>query len=63
MADQIKKGDTVQLKSGGPPMTVEEVDGDEIVCVWFDHKNQLERSVFQVATLTKASGSIGIGVV
>jgi uncharacterized protein YodC (DUF2158 family) len=32
----IKKGDVVQLKSGGPPMTVESTGGDSVWCVWFD---------------------------
>lgn len=36
--DQLKTGDVVQLKSGGPRMTYEgksEMLGDAI-CVWFD---------------------------
>jgi uncharacterized protein YodC (DUF2158 family) len=31
----FKVGDTVQLKSGGEMMTIEEVDGDSANCVWF----------------------------
>ncbi|MCV9960360.1 DUF2158 domain-containing protein [Pararhizobium sp. BT-229] len=37
--DQFQAGDVVQLKSGGPEMTVSAVLGLEISCVWFV-KNQ-----------------------
>lgn len=41
MANKFEKGDIVVLKSGGPPMTVEQVPGersfnnDEYRCCWF----------------------------
>lgn len=37
MAAKFKKGDIVQLKSGGPPMTVANPQAyvDEVTCVWF----------------------------
>lgn len=46
MADQWKVGDVVQLKSGGPIMTVISV-GDFLSvsganCAWFDGKKQFE---------------------
>ena len=40
----MKAGDTVQLKSGGPTMTIREViDGETAVCNWFwQGKPQME---------------------
>lgn len=60
---EIAKGDVVQLKSGGPKMTVTEVGnygsgwgaGPEngAKCVWFE-KSKAEEKVFDVAVLVKA---------
>ena len=46
----IKAGDVVILKSGGPSMTVESVAGPAALCSWFNDKNQ-ERKSFQLAAL------------
>lgn len=36
MANQIKEGDVVQLKSGGPKMTISRIkDSDAIFCEYF----------------------------
>jgi uncharacterized protein YodC (DUF2158 family) len=44
MADDFKAGDVVQLKSGGPEMTInyiqDTVDGKQAVCIWFEGKKQ-----------------------
>jgi len=55
----IKVGDEVQLKSGGPVMTVQQMGDytpegpeDGVLCVWFDGSNPMER-VFAQATLNK----------
>ncbi len=52
--NQIKKGDTVMLKSGGPIMTVQSLGDysmsgieDGALCVWFDGNSPMEK-VFDV---------------
>ena len=51
---EIKKGDVVQLKSGGPEMTVNFVENSygvqEAACSWFI-KDKKESSRFPVETL------------
>lgn len=62
--DEFKKGDVVQLKSGGPSMTVANVGDysgmgmgpkDGIKCDWFE-KNVRKTEVFDRATLKHAEG-------
>ena len=52
MADAFKPGDIVQLKSGGPPMTVTRlVDGGKVLYTsWFAGKKN-ETAGFPVATV------------
>lgn len=50
MNERFSVGDVVQLKSGGQTMTVEEVTGDDISCVWFEGKNT-QRQTFASGTL------------
>lgn len=57
---EIKKGDRVQLKSGGPIMTVSGIGDYSMskgiengaLCVWFDGKEPKER-VFDLDTIEK----------
>ena len=48
----FKVGDRVMLISGGEVMTVEEINGDLVDCVWFNRK-KVERDSFLPATLRK----------
>lgn len=52
MSDTFALGDVVQLKSGGDPMTVEEIDGSDISCVWSE-KKKIERATFPAVTLRR----------
>ncbi|EPM4291468.1 YodC family protein [Vibrio fluvialis] len=45
-------GDTVMLKSGGPVMTVTGKDfGDNLICTWFDSKQELKTGSFPPSAL------------
>jgi uncharacterized protein YodC (DUF2158 family) len=39
-------GMLVRLKSGGPPMTIQAVDGDSVTCVWFDRAGAPREQIF-----------------
>jgi uncharacterized protein YodC (DUF2158 family) len=46
----FKEGERVQLKSGGPLMTVEGYEDGYVVCVWFEGTKQ-KRATFKEGTL------------
>jgi uncharacterized protein YodC (DUF2158 family) len=54
---EFKAGDTVQLKSGGPVMTIDQIgtragqQGEAAWCQWFE-KTKLEKGVFPLTSLT-----------
>jgi uncharacterized protein YodC (DUF2158 family) len=52
MADSFSLGDVVQLKSGGPTMTVNSIDDNEVECVWFV-KDQQQYGSFPAVVLRK----------
>ena len=59
MQAQLKKGDVVKLKSGGPEMTVLQVsqkqDSVKVLCQWFDDNQQLQKNEFDEEILETSS--------
>jgi uncharacterized protein YodC (DUF2158 family) len=51
---QFKVGEVVQLKSGGPKMTVQNIQGNEVWCTWFDEQKKPQRHWFAPEMLEKA---------
>jgi uncharacterized protein YodC (DUF2158 family) len=54
MGGNIKVGDIVELKSGGPKMTIMEVARDGVWCQWFGGK-KLEQGRFPFDSLKASS--------
>jgi uncharacterized protein YodC (DUF2158 family) len=59
VAQSFKDGDVVQLKSGGPKMTIDKIavfftgGNEQARCVWFDGSKRMT-DVFSLDSLTKA---------
>jgi uncharacterized protein YodC (DUF2158 family) len=49
--EQIKPGDIVSLRSGGPRMTVATVDAQSAFCEWFTDDQQPQSRSFALASL------------
>ena len=54
---KLKPGDVVILKSGGHPLSVVEVNGDKIGCVWMGDGGDLFRETLPLAVLELADTS------
>ena len=54
MAEVIKEGDVVQLKSGGPEMAVNKINQETVWCKWSDG-SEVKTGNFPVFTLTPTS--------
>jgi len=53
---KFKRGDVVQLKSGGPLMTVEHCEFEDVVeCTWFDDRQHRKGDKFHEYLLQEAS--------
>jgi uncharacterized protein YodC (DUF2158 family) len=53
----LKPGDVVVLKSGGHPLSVVEVTGGNVVCVWMGNEGDLFRETLPLAVLELAEAS------
>ena len=51
---ELKPGDVVILKSGGHPVTVAEVNGDAVECLWMGSDGDLFRETLPLAVLEPA---------
>ena len=52
MIASLVRGRVVVLKSGGPKMTVEEMEGgSKALCTWFDEMDELHRKWFDADVL------------
>ena len=50
----LKPGDVVILKSGGHSLSVVEVNGDNVACVWMGNEGDLFRETLPLAVLELA---------
>ena len=50
----LKAGDIVMLKSGGQPLTVVEVKGEDVLCLWMGMEGNLFRETLPLAVLEPA---------
>ena len=48
---ELKPGDVVTLKSGGHPLTVVEVNADNVSCLWMGGEGDLFRETLPLAVL------------
>ena len=54
----MEEGNTVRLKSGSLLMTIEEINGSDISCVWINDKDEIKRGVFSDKTLELDEGIV-----
>jgi uncharacterized protein YodC (DUF2158 family) len=52
----LAAGRTARLNSGGPLMTVREVEGDTVRCDWFDKEGRLRNAEFLANQVHEDSG-------
>jgi uncharacterized protein YodC (DUF2158 family) len=50
----VKPGDVVVLKSGGPALTIAEVNDDRADCVWLSDEGHLFRETLPLVVLERA---------
>lgn len=56
--NDIKVGDVVKLKSGEEKMTVENIEEDNVICVWLDKEQALRREKIKIETIKLYEGGV-----
>lgn len=59
---EFKNGDIVELKSGGPKMTIASVKQERAICMWFNQREDVHEEKtgeFLLVTLQKVTPSPG----
>ncbi len=51
--NEFAKGETVQLRSGGPVMTVQVRSQSLVYCIWFTEDGARKEGNFEISTLVK----------
>jgi uncharacterized protein YodC (DUF2158 family) len=52
-APLFQRGELVRLRSGGPAMTVNSINGDQVDCYWTDSNGQANADKFPIYVLQK----------
>lgn len=55
MDNNFKPGDIVELKSGGPDMTISSIENGSVFCQWFDSKSEPQGRSYTLAVLKLSS--------
>jgi uncharacterized protein YodC (DUF2158 family) len=59
----LKPGDNVQLKSGGPLMTIQKMGVEFANCTWFDENNDVQTESFRPEVLESGEKAYALGLV
>ena len=53
---ELQEGDVVRLVTGGPSMSLQEIEGHRGTCVWFDDDGRLRERAFLLSALRLEDG-------
>ena len=53
LAPRLARGDLVRLRSGGPLMTINDIQGDRADCLWTDENALPQEATFPIYVLQK----------
>ena len=48
---QLEEGAPVQLRAGGPAMTIQKIQNNIASCIWFDKNQEIKEASFSLSTL------------